>query len=139
MASRGNRGSGTSSRNNARSARSKQIARSKAIQKNIAQREFNYGALAGLIAAQVTAQPTVQPVSPPVNEPIVVDIDYRRLAKEITRELWGEDPPGTLMGIRQIIKQQRADRDLDQETRQFLVETANKLDRVLGFLEDDAG
>lgn len=121
----------------ARSTRSSQIAKSRAISKKIGEREFKNGALAGLAISLLTSKapaptPPAQAVVPPT-----VDIDYQHLAKEITRQLWGEDPPGTLMGIRQIIRQQRADRDLDQETRQFLVETSNKLDRVLELFDED--
>ena len=48
----------------------------------------------------------------------------------------GENPPGTLAGLRQLLREQRADRDLDEETRSLMVRLENKLDRILRIVED---
>lgn len=64
-------------------------------------------------------------------------IDHKLLAKELAHQVWGDDPPGTLVGIREVIRMGREDRKMDEETAAFLVRNENKIDRILELLEDD--
>ena len=90
------------------------------------------------IADHATAPELVRPVKSPVpTSPDPVQIDYQKLATAIAAELSTENPPGTLAGLRQVLREQRADRDLDQATRALMVRLENKLDRILRLVEDD--
>lgn len=70
----------------------------------------------------------VEPVSPEVH------VDHALLAKEIIAQSAVPTPPGTLTGLRQILKEIRVDRDMDESTRAYLVRAENKLDRILDLL-----
>lgn len=88
---------------------------------------------------------TIQPVTEHEDEaskPLSIQDERARIREiivdvlsDIAADLPSDAPPGTLAGIRELLRQSRNDRELDKETRAFLIRIENKMDRVIEYIE----